>query len=63
MHSPTPPDDDDKRQFGNVGAAIAVIVLLAIAWFVFHKLRANQALENCRIERRRNCDPILIPNQ
>jgi hypothetical protein len=63
MQSPKPPDDDDRRRFGNIAAAVAVIALLAIAWFVFRALAANQAMENCRIEGRRDCDPIPIPNQ
>jgi len=57
------PDHDDERGTHNVAVAIAVFVLLAIAWFLIHEYNANQQMENCRIEGRRDCDPVSIPNQ
>ena len=57
------PPDDDNRNFANIVVAIAVIVLVALAWFLIQKYEANQQMENCRIEGRRDCDPIPIPNQ
>lgn len=56
-------DDDDGRGFNNVVVLIGVAVLLAIAWFVIHLYVKNQAMENCRIEGRRDCDPIAVPSQ
>lgn len=55
-------EDPDDRQFNNLAVAIAVIVLVAIAWFLIQKFEANQQMENCRIEGRRDCDPIDVPN-
>jgi hypothetical protein len=62
MANEEPPDSDD-RGFNNAVVAIAVIVLLVIAWIVIQKFVANQQMENCRIEGRRDCDPIAVPNQ
>jgi hypothetical protein len=55
-----PPDD---RGPGNAAVAIAVILLLAIAGFLIHEYNAYRWMENCRIEGRRDCDPIPIPNR
>jgi hypothetical protein len=55
------PEPDD-RGFTNAVVAVAVIVLLAVAWIVVQKFIANQQMENCRIEGRRDCDPVQVPN-
>ena len=60
---PTPDDDDDSRGSGNAAVAIGIVFLLAIAWLVLHFYIKNQQMENCRIEGRRDCDPILVPSQ
>jgi hypothetical protein len=57
-----PPEEDD-RGTGNLAVLAAVVVLLAIGWFVMHEYSANQQMENCRIEGRRDCDPIPLPSQ
>ena len=59
-HEP-PPEDD--RGGGNLAVLVAVVVLLAVGWLVMHFYMKNQAMENCRIEGRRDCDPITVPNQ
>jgi hypothetical protein len=55
------PEPDDNRGHNNLLVALAVIVLLVIAWIVIQKYAANQRMENCRIEGRRDCDAIPIP--
>ncbi len=55
-----PPEDD--RGAGNLAVFVAVAVLLAIGLFVMHEFSVNQQMENCRIEGRRDCDPIPVPN-
>ena len=57
-------DDDEKaRDRTNlvvlgIAAAIVLIGLLSL-WLMHH----YQAQENCRIEGRRDCDPIALPQQ
>jgi hypothetical protein len=55
------PEPDDDRGHNNLLVLVVVIVLLAIAWFLIHEYSANQAMENCRIEGRRDCDAIPMP--
>jgi hypothetical protein len=56
-----PPEDD--RGAGNLAVLAAVVALLAIGWFLMHEYSANRQMENCRIEGRRDCDPIPMPGQ
>jgi hypothetical protein len=58
-----PDPEGDNRGFNNLAVAVGVIVLLAIAWLVIHFYMQNQRMENCRVEGRRDCDPITVPNQ
>jgi hypothetical protein len=55
--------DEDDRGSGNLAVFVAVAVLVAVAWFLIHEYNANQQMENCRIEGRRDCDPVSVPNQ
>jgi hypothetical protein len=55
------PEPEDDRGHNNAVVLVAVIVLLAIAWFLIHEYSVNQAMENCRIEGRRDCAPIQMP--
>jgi hypothetical protein len=55
--------DGDDRGSGNAAVLIGIVVLLAIAWFVLHLYEKNQQMENCRLEGRRDCNPITIPSQ
>ena len=56
-------EPEDDRGAGNRAVLIAVVVLLAIGWLVMHFYMKNQAMETCRLEGRRDCDPIAVPNQ
>jgi hypothetical protein len=60
---PPPNGDDDSRGSGNAAVAIGIVLLLAVAWLVMHFYIKNQQMENCRIEGRRDCDPISVPSQ
>lgn len=55
------PEPDDDRGSNNLVVLVAVIVLLAVAWLTLHLYMKNQAMENCRIEGRRDCDAIAMP--
>jgi hypothetical protein len=57
-----PDDDEEGRDRANylvLGIAVAIV---AIGIFLMWLLQHYQQQENCRIEGRRNCDPIQIPN-
>lgn len=62
MPDEQPPEDDDDRGAGNLAVFVAVLVLLAAGWLVMHFYMKNQAMETCRLEGRRDCDPIALPN-
>ena len=58
-----PDDNGDERERTNylvLGIAVAIV---AVGIFLMWLLNHYQQQENCRIEGRRDCDPIQIPNQ
>ena len=58
----TPDDDDeharDRTNYLVLGIAVAIVAIgLFLLWLMNH----YQQQENCRLERRRDCDAISMP--
>lgn len=63
MTNGDPGGDDGDHGSNNTAVIIGVVVLLAVVWLVMHFYLKNQAMETCRLEGRRDCDPITVPSQ
>jgi hypothetical protein len=48
----------DERDKQNLGAAIAVIILIGLALWLGHMWSEHIKMENCVFSGRRNCNPI-----
>ena len=59
MSQPSPDDADSESHSagrGNIAAVIAVVVLAALGYWVFHYLDHQRKIQNCLDSGRRDCE-------
>ena len=57
-------DDDEEaaeRQTASLAGVAITLVLIVVALFLVHELRAKGALEDCLMSGRTNCDALVNP--
>ena len=52
------PDDDRPRMAANLGAAIAIVIVLALGYWLMDALMRQSKTEDCLLARRRTCGPV-----
>ena len=48
----------DQRDRQNLAVAIVVVLLIGLGYWVMSSMRAQSRLEECLMQRRRDCDQI-----
>ncbi|WP_395458630.1 hypothetical protein ACHMW5_33390 [Azospirillum melinis] len=54
------PDDDRTRLAANVGAAIAVMIVLGLGYWLMGALIHQSKTEDCLLAHRRNCGTVEL---
>lgn len=49
----------DRRDRQNILVAALVLALIGAAWWVMSELRRQGRLEECLMQRRRNCEQLI----
>ena len=61
--SPSPEDDDSRRNRGNIAALIAIVVLALLGYWAFTAIEKQRALQKCLAEGRRDCLELVSPTK
>ncbi len=59
--NPPPEDDDDAARRQSYAVLVAGLVIAVLGIWLGHLLYSELQLERCQEERRRDCEPIAIP--
>ncbi|CAO3415579.1 hypothetical protein [Azospirillum endophyticum] len=60
MHEQPPPDDDRNRMAANLGAAVAIILVLALGYWLVGALMQQSKNEDCLLAHRRSCGTVEV---
>lgn len=55
-----PPDDDRSRLAANVGAAVAVMIVLGLGYWLMGALMHQSKTEDCLLAHRRSCGTVEV---
>ncbi|PWC39463.1 hypothetical protein [Azospirillum sp. TSO35-2] len=60
--SPAPsPDDERARNAANIGAVVAVLIVLGLGYWLMGALAQQSKTEDCLLAHRRNCGSVEAP--
>lgn len=48
----------DQRDRQNLAVGLVVVALIAVVFLLMSEMRRNAAVEDCLMQRRRNCDQL-----
>lgn len=61
MSDPHPNDHNRARAVANIGAAVVVLLLLALGYWLTNALTRQSRLEDCMLAHRRTCAGVETP--
>jgi hypothetical protein len=53
-----PPNDDRPRMAANLGAAIVIMIVLMLGYWLMDALMRQSKTEDCLLAHRRSCSPV-----
>ncbi|PWC83432.1 hypothetical protein TSH100_20685 [Azospirillum sp. TSH100] len=54
------PDDDRTRMAANLGAAVAIMIVLGLGYWLMGALMQQSRTEDCLLARRRSCGTVEV---
>ncbi|WP_042442285.1 hypothetical protein [Azospirillum sp. B510] len=58
MNDQQPPDDNRTRMAANLGAAVAIIIVLGLGYWLMGALMQQSKNEDCLLARQRSCGGV-----